>query len=180
MKKQKTVIMLENIKENMLGEKHESLLDENKMLRELLKSALDENKKFCEDLELKQKEVDSYKKMNIEGKEEYGNLRKLYDGAKAERNEYFRMYSELLNENKDLKKSYENFVKAKNAQYLRKRKTSSQKDVDALNLNTDAGRINHGLALLRRRIVADVISQLAVLLYGNIFRTHCRVDAQLS
>ncbi|MCS2918039.1 hypothetical protein NXW71_07530 [Parabacteroides merdae] len=47
MKKQKTVIMLENIKENMLGEKHESLLDENKMLRELLKSALDENKKFC-------------------------------------------------------------------------------------------------------------------------------------
>lgn len=122
MKKQKTVIMLENIKENMLGEKHESLLDENKMLRELLKSALDENKKFCEDLELKQKEVDSYKKMNIEGKEEYGNLRKLYDGAKAERNEYFRMYSELLNENKDLKKSYENFVKAKNAQYLRKRK----------------------------------------------------------
>ena len=134
MKKQKTVIMLENIKENMLGEKHESLLDENKMLRELLKSALDENKKFCEDLELKQKEVDSYKKMNIEGKEEYGNLRKLYDGAKAERNEYFRMYSELLNENKDLKKSYENFVKAKNAQYLRKRKTSSQKDVDALNL----------------------------------------------
>ena len=30
MKKQKTVIMLENIKENMLGEKHESLLDENK------------------------------------------------------------------------------------------------------------------------------------------------------
>lgn len=46
MKKQKTVIMLENIKENMLGEKHESLLDENKMLRELLKSALDENKKF--------------------------------------------------------------------------------------------------------------------------------------
>ena len=84
--------MLEDIKENMLGEKHESLLDENKMLRELLKSALDENKKFCEDLELKQKEVDSYKKMNIEGKEEYGNLRKLYDGAKAERNEYFRMY----------------------------------------------------------------------------------------
>ena len=70
MKKQKTVIMLEDIKENMLGEKHESLLDENKMLRELLKSALDENKKFCEDLELKQKEVDSYKKMNIEGKEE--------------------------------------------------------------------------------------------------------------
>lgn len=68
MKKQKTVIMLEDIKENMLGEKHESLLDENKMLRELLKSALDENKKFCEDLELKQKEVDSYKKMNIEGK----------------------------------------------------------------------------------------------------------------
>lgn len=134
MKKQKTVIMLEDIKENMLGEKHESLLDENKMLRELLKSALDENKKFCEDLELKQKEVDSYKKMNIEGKEEYGNLRKLYDGAKAERNEYFRMYSELLNENKDLKKSYENFVKAKNAQYLRKRKTSSQKDVDTLNL----------------------------------------------
>ena len=62
--------MLEDIKENMLGEKHESLLDENKMLRELLKSALDENKKFCEDLELKQKEVDSYKKMNIEGKEE--------------------------------------------------------------------------------------------------------------
>lgn len=60
--------------------------------------------------------------MNIEGKEEYGNLRKLYDGAKAERNEYFRMYSELLNENKDLKKSYENFVKAKNAQYLRKEK----------------------------------------------------------
>ncbi|SAF18935.1 Uncharacterised protein [Enterobacter cloacae] len=53
-------------------------------------------------------------------------------------------------------------------------------NVDALNLNTDAGRINHGLALLRRRIVADVISQLAVLLYGNIFRTHCRVDAQLS
>lgn len=137
MKKQKTVIMLENIKENMLGEKHESLLDENKMLRELLKSALDENKKFCEDLELKQKEVDSYKKMNIEGKEEYGNLRKLYDGAKAERNEYFRMYSELLNENKDLKKSYENFVKAKNAQYLRKRKTSSQKDVDALNLKLE-------------------------------------------
>ena len=40
MKKQKTVIMLEDIKENMLGEKHESLLDENKMLRELLKSAL--------------------------------------------------------------------------------------------------------------------------------------------
>ena len=36
MKKQKTVIMLEDIKENMLGEKHESLLDENKMLRELL------------------------------------------------------------------------------------------------------------------------------------------------
>ena len=63
-------IMLEDIKENMLGEKHESLLDENKMLRELLKSALDENKKFCEDLELKQKEVDSYKKMNIEGYEE--------------------------------------------------------------------------------------------------------------
>ena len=31
MKKQKTVIMLEDIKENMLGEKHESLLDENKM-----------------------------------------------------------------------------------------------------------------------------------------------------
>lgn len=140
MKKQKTVIMLENIKENMLGEKHESLLDENKMLRELLKSALDENKKFCEDLELKQKEVDSYKKMNIEGKEEYGNLRKLYDGAKAERNEYFRMYSELLNENKDLKKSYENFVKAKNAQYLRKRKTSSQKDVDALNLKLEKAR----------------------------------------
>ena len=27
MKKQKTVIMLEDIKENMLGEKHESLLD---------------------------------------------------------------------------------------------------------------------------------------------------------
>lgn len=27
MKKQKTVIMLENIKENMLGEKHESLLE---------------------------------------------------------------------------------------------------------------------------------------------------------
>ena len=132
--------MLENIKENMLGEKHESLLDENKMLRELLKSALDENKKFCEDLELKQKEVDSYKKMNIEGKEEYGNLRKLYDGAKAERNEYFRMYSELLNENKDLKKSYENFVKAKNAQYLRKRKTSSQKDVDALNLKLEKAR----------------------------------------
>ena len=52
MKKQKTVIMLENIKENMLGEKHESLLDENKILRDLLKSALDENKKFCEDLEL--------------------------------------------------------------------------------------------------------------------------------
>lgn len=49
--------------------------------------------------------------MNIEGKEEYGNLRKLYDGAKAERNEYFRMYSELLNENKDLKKSYENLWK---------------------------------------------------------------------
>ena len=140
MKKQKTVIMLEDIKENMLGEKHESLLDENKMLRELLKSALDENKKFCEDLELKQKEVDSYKKMNIEGKEEYGNLRKLYDGAKAERNEYFRMYSELLNENKDLKKSYENFVKAKNAQYLRKRKTSSQKDVDALNLKLEKAR----------------------------------------
>ena len=46
----------------MLGEKHESLLDENKMLRELLKSALDENKKFCEDLELKQKEVDFTKK----------------------------------------------------------------------------------------------------------------------
>ena len=43
--------------------------------------------------------MDSYKKMNIEGKDEYGNLRKLYDGAKAERNEYFRMYSELLNEN---------------------------------------------------------------------------------
>ena len=129
MKKQKTVIMLEDIKENMLGEKHESLLDENKMLRELLKSALDENKKFCEDLEL-----------NIEGKEEYGNLRKLYDGAKAERNEYFRMYSELLNENKDLKKSYENFVKAKNAQYLRKRKTSSQKDVDALNLKLEKAR----------------------------------------
>jgi len=141
MKKQKTVIMLENIKENMLGEKHESLLDENKMLRKLLKSALDENKKFCEDLELKQKEVDSYKKMNIEGKEEYGNLRKLYDGAKAERNEYFRMYSELLNENKDLKKSYENFVKAKNAQYLRKRKTSSQKDVDTLNLKLEQGRV---------------------------------------
>lgn len=140
MKKQKTVIMLEDIKENMLGEKHESLLDENKMLRELLKSALDENKKFCEDLELKQKEVDSYKKMNIEGKEEYGNLRKLYDGAKAERNEYFRMYSELLNENKDLKKSYENFVKAKNAQYLRKRKTSSQKDVDTLNLKLEKAR----------------------------------------
>ena len=39
MKKQKTVIMLENIKENMLGAMHESLLDENKMLRELLKSA---------------------------------------------------------------------------------------------------------------------------------------------
>lgn len=79
-------------------------------------------------------------KMNIEGKEEYGNLRKLYDGAKAERNEYFRMYSELLNENKDLKKSYENFVKAKNAQYLRKRKTSSQKDVDALNLKLEKAR----------------------------------------
>ena len=29
MKKQKTVIMLENIKENMLGEKHESLLDDD-------------------------------------------------------------------------------------------------------------------------------------------------------
>lgn len=68
MKKQKTVIMLEDIKENMLGEKHESLLDENKMLRELLKSALDENKKFCEDLELKQKEVDSYKKWILKGK----------------------------------------------------------------------------------------------------------------
>lgn len=122
MKKQKTVIMLENIKENMLGEKHESLLDENKMLRELLKSALDENKKFCEDLELKQKEVDSYKKMNIEGKEEYGNLRKLYDGAKAERNEYFRMYSELLNENKDLKKSYENFVKAEKRSIFKEKK----------------------------------------------------------
>ena len=53
MKKQKTVIMLENIKENMLGEKHESLLDENKMLRELLKSALDENKKFCEESGIK-------------------------------------------------------------------------------------------------------------------------------
>ena len=39
--------MLEDIKENMLGEKHESLLDENKMLRELLKSALDENKKWA-------------------------------------------------------------------------------------------------------------------------------------
>ena len=71
-------------KRKYVGRKDESLLDENKMLRELLKSALDENKKFCEDLELKQKEVDSYKKMNIEGKEEYGNLRKLYDGAKAE------------------------------------------------------------------------------------------------
>ena len=50
------------------------------------------------------------------------------------------MYSELLNENKDLKKSYENFVKAKNAQYLRKRKTSSQKDVDALNLKLEKAR----------------------------------------
>ena len=67
MKKQKTVIMLEDIKENMLGEKHESLLDENKMLRELLKSALDENKKFCEDLELKQKEVDSSLKLTPYG-----------------------------------------------------------------------------------------------------------------
>ena len=50
------------------------------------------------------------------------------------------MYSELLNENKDLKKSYENFVKAKNAQYLRKRKTSSQKDVDTLNLKLEKAR----------------------------------------
>ena len=51
------------------------------------------------------------------------------------------MYSELLNENKDLKKSYENFVKAKNAQYLRKRKTSSQKDVDTLNLKLEKARV---------------------------------------
>ena len=36
MKKQKTVIMLEDIKENMLGEKHKYLLDENKMFSKLL------------------------------------------------------------------------------------------------------------------------------------------------
>ncbi|MMZ65302.1 hypothetical protein D1872_277010 [compost metagenome] len=49
-------------------------------------------------------------------------------------------------------------------------------DIDALHLNTYAGRINHGLALLWRGVIANVVCQLTVLLNGNILRTHRRVD----
>lgn len=92
MDKQKTVIMLEYVKNEMLRDKDELALVENKKLREMLESVLCENKELRDLLEYKQQEVDSYKKESVERKKQCSSLRKLYEGVKKERNEYYRMY----------------------------------------------------------------------------------------
>lgn len=92
MDKQKTVIMLEYVKNEMLRDKDELALVENKKLREILESMLCENKELRDLLEYKQQEVDSYKKESVERKKQCSSLRKLYEGVKKERNEYYRMY----------------------------------------------------------------------------------------
>ena len=92
MDKQKTVIMLKDVKNEMLRDRNELALVENKKLREVLELVLCENKELRDLLEHKQQEVDSYKKESVERKKQCSSLRKLYEGVKKERNEYYRMY----------------------------------------------------------------------------------------
>lgn len=68
MDKQKTVIMLKDVKNEMLRDRNELALVENKKLREVLELVLCENKELRDLLEHKQQEVDSYKKESVERK----------------------------------------------------------------------------------------------------------------
>ena len=102
--------MLESIINEILGDKPESASDENKKLRELLESALDENKKLVDQLEFNRKEVDSYKKMNVERRERYSDLRKLYDKEKIEKDRYYQQSLKLSEENNELRKEKEHYA----------------------------------------------------------------------
>lgn len=149
--------MLEDIISKILGDKDESASDVNKKLCEMLESVSDENKKLRDRLEFKEKEVDSYKKMNVERREQYSNLRKLYNGVKIERNEYYNLYSKLLNKNNESERQYEDFMKKGNktkvAQYLGKKVDSLQNELDVSKQMSDNDKKHMSDLELKNRIL---------------------------
>lgn len=149
--------MLEDIISKILGDKGESASDVNKKLCEMLESVSDENKKLRDRLEVKEKEVDSYKKMNVERREQYSNLRKLYNGVKIERNEYYNLYSKLLNKNNESERQYEDFMKKGNktkvAQYLGKKVDSLQNELDVSKQMSDNDKKHMSDLELKNRIL---------------------------
>lgn len=132
--------MLESIINEILGDKPESASDENKKLRELLESALDENKKLVDQLEFNRKEVDSYKKMNVERRERYSDLRKLYDKEKIEKDRYYQQSLKLSEENNELRKEKEHYAELER---WKKNTTSVQRlnrKIDSLQIELDKSK----------------------------------------
>lgn len=132
--------MLESIINEILGDKPESASDENKKLRELLESALDENKKLVDQLEFNRKEVDSYKKMNVERRERYSDLRKLYDKEKIEKDRYYQQSLKRSEENNEVRKEKEHYAELER---WKKNTTSVQRlnrKIDSLQIELDKSK----------------------------------------